>query len=67
MDNRAIHILSVEDHPVFQEGLSTIIASQPEMVLAAQATNAVEALEEFRRIRPDVTLMDLRLPGANDT
>ena len=37
------------------------------MVLAAQATNAVEALAEFRRIRPDVTLMDLRLPGANDT
>jgi DNA-binding NarL/FixJ family response regulator len=67
MDNQAIRILSVEDHPVFREGLSTIIASQPDMVLAAQATNAVEALAEFRRIRPDVTLMDLRLPGANGT
>jgi DNA-binding NarL/FixJ family response regulator len=67
MDNQAIRILSVEDHPVFREGLSTIIASQPDMVLAAQATNAVEALAEFRRIRPDVTLMDLRLPGTNGT
>src|SRR5580698_9116355 len=67
MANQAIRILSVEDHPVFREGLSTIIASQPDMVLAAQATNAPEALAEFRRIRPDVTLMDLRLAGTNGT
>jgi DNA-binding NarL/FixJ family response regulator len=67
MGSQPIRILSVEDHPVFREGLSTIIASQPDMVLAAQATNAVEALAEFRRLRPDVTLMDLRLPGTNGT
>jgi DNA-binding NarL/FixJ family response regulator len=65
MDSQPIRILSVEDHPVFREGLSTIIASQPDMVLAAQANNAVEALVEFRRIRPDITLMDMRLPGTN--
>jgi DNA-binding NarL/FixJ family response regulator len=65
MGSRPIRILSVEDHPVFREGVSTIIASQPDMVLAAHATNAVEALAEFRRLRPDVTLMDLRLPGTN--
>jgi DNA-binding NarL/FixJ family response regulator len=65
MDSQPIRILSVEDHPVFREGLSTIIASQPDMVLVAQATNAAEALAEFRRLRPDVTLMDLRLPGTN--
>ena len=62
-----IRILSVEDHPVFREGLRSIIGSQPDMALVAQATNAVEALAEFRRHRPDVTLMDLRLPGANGT
>jgi DNA-binding NarL/FixJ family response regulator len=62
-----IRILSVEDHPVFREGLSTIIASQPDMVLVAQAANAAEALAEFRQHRPDITLMDLRLPGANGT
>ena len=62
-----IRILSVEDHPVFREGLSTIIASQPDMVLVAQASNAAEAMAEFRHHRPDITLMDLRLPGTNGT
>jgi DNA-binding NarL/FixJ family response regulator len=64
---RPIRILCVEDHPVFREGLSTIIASQQDMLLVAFAGNAVEAVAEFRRHRPDVTLMDLRLPGANGT
>src|ERR1700757_1560785 len=63
--SKSIRILSVEDHPIFREGLSSIISSQPDMLLVAQATNAVEAVAEFRRHRPDVTLMDLRLPGAN--
>lgn len=62
-----ITILSVEDHPVFRQGLATIIGSEPDMALVAQATNADEAIEEFRRHRPDITLMDLRLPGANGT
>lgn len=62
-----IRILSVEDHPVFREGLNTIIESQSDMVLVAQASNATDAIAEFRRHRPDVTLMDLRLPGTNGT
>ena len=62
-----IRILSVEDHPVFREGLATVIRGEPDMVLVAQAGNGAEAIAEFRRHRPDVTLMDLRLPGSNGT
>jgi DNA-binding NarL/FixJ family response regulator len=66
-DPKSIRILSVEDHPVFREGLNAIIGSQPDLMLVAQASNAVEAVAEFRRQRPDITLMDLRLPGTNGT
>ena len=62
-----ITILSVEDHPVFREGLSTVIGSQSDMLLVAQAANAAEAFAEFRRHRPDITLMDVRLPDTNGT
>jgi DNA-binding NarL/FixJ family response regulator len=62
-----IRILSVEDHPVFREGLSTIIGSQQDLLLVAQAANATDALKEFRLHRPDITLMDLRLPGVSGT
>jgi DNA-binding NarL/FixJ family response regulator len=62
-----IRILSVEDHPVFREGLVAIVSSQKDMVMVAQAANAAEAMAEFRRHRPDITLMDLRLPGTNGT
>jgi DNA-binding NarL/FixJ family response regulator len=64
---RPIRILSVEDHPVYRQGLVTILETEPDMVLVGQAANGVEAIAEFRRHRPDITLMDLRLPGTNGT
>ena len=62
-----IRILCVEDHPVFREGLRAMIGFEPDMVFAGHAPNAVEAIAQFRRHRPDITLMDFRLPGANGT
>jgi DNA-binding NarL/FixJ family response regulator len=60
-----IRVLSVDDHPLLREGLAAVINNQPDMVLVAQACNAQEALQQFRKHLPDVTLMDLRLPDKS--
>ena len=60
-----IQILCIDDHPLFLEGIATAIGSQNDMRLAAVASSGREALEQYRRAQPDVTLMDLRLPQMN--
>jgi DNA-binding NarL/FixJ family response regulator len=64
-DQTRIRVLSVDDHPLLREGLAAIINNQPDMSLVAEAASSSEAVQRFREHRPDVTLMDLRLPDAS--
>jgi DNA-binding NarL/FixJ family response regulator len=64
-DHSKIRILSVDDHPLISEGIAAIINSQPDMALISQAATAAEAIQKYREHRPDVTLMDLRLPDLS--
>jgi DNA-binding NarL/FixJ family response regulator len=57
-----IRVLSVDDHPLLREGIAAIINSQQDMVMVAQGSTGREAIQLFRQHRPDVTLMDLRMP-----
>jgi DNA-binding NarL/FixJ family response regulator len=60
-----IRILCVDDHPTFREGIATVIANEKDLDLVGTAGTAKSALEEFRKYRPDITLMDLRLPDMS--
>ena len=60
-----IRILVVDDHPVVREGIAVLIGSQSDMALVAEAANGREAIQQFRKHHPDITLMDLQMPEMN--
>ena len=60
-----IRILSVDDHPLLREGIAAVINSQDDMSVIADASSAKDAVEQFRKHKPDITLMDLRLPDKS--
>jgi DNA-binding NarL/FixJ family response regulator len=64
-DPGAIRILSVDDHPLIRQGIAGLVAVQADMNLIAEAANGREAIQQFHRHRPDITLMDLQMPEMN--
>ena len=60
-----IRILAVDDHPMLREGIASLVASQSDMALVAEASTGREALEQFRNHQPDLTLMDLQMPDMD--
>ncbi|WP_255763722.1 response regulator [Roseateles caseinilyticus] len=60
-----IRVLCVDDHPIVRQGIATLLSVEPDMALVAEAENGRDAIQQFRTHRPDVTLMDLQMPGMS--
>jgi len=60
-----IRVLTVDDHPLVRQGIAGLVGVQQDMVLVGEASDGREAIQQFRTHHPDVTLMDLQMPGMN--
>lgn len=63
--NKPIRILLADDHPILRQGVRTLAADEDDMEFVAEASSGLEAIEEFRKHRPDVVLIDLQMPDMN--
>ena len=63
--NNLIRILTVDDHPLLRKGIAALLNAEPDMKLVAEASNGKEAVTTFRTHRPNLTLMDLQMPGVD--
>jgi DNA-binding NarL/FixJ family response regulator len=64
-ESGVIRVFAVDDHPLLRDGIAAVFDGQQDMTLVGQASNGREAIESFRHLRPDVTLMDLRMPDMS--
>ena len=60
-----IRILTIDDHPLLRQGIAGLVGVQQDMIIVGEASNGREGLQQFRTLRPDVTLMDLQMPELN--
>ena len=65
LTTKQIKILTVDDHPLLRQGIAAVIQGEKDMLIVGEAANGREAIDMFRRHRPDVTLMDLQMPDLN--
>ena len=64
-ETKTIRILAADDHALLRQGIASLVEIEPDMELVAQAATGREAIEQFRRHRPDITLMDLQMPDIS--
>ena len=64
-DPSLIRVLTVDDHPLLRKGIALLVNAEPDMKLVGEAATGAEAINQFKEHRPDVTLMDLQMPGTN--
>ena len=62
LETQKIRVLVIDDHASLREGIATVVNAQPDMVIAGEASNGQEAIQQFRAIQPDVTMLDWNLP-----